>query len=842
MQPFITRDRRSSQKPKSLYRKLTITLVVLITLVGFVVNLLSYVYSSHEAEIIYQNKLSEYEIYLQRSLEMPLWNIDDELAEKIGGAFVTNAEISLLTIVDDEQRIVFNYGKFSDNELKRTIPIMHNGQTIGSVEIGLTLSVYKERDRQLLLVSVVTALLLIVVLLSAMRWLLARLLTKPIDALVAAIKDVVEGKYQRVRLRETYSEFAPILADFQFMADAVASREASLRASEQKLHTILENVDACIYLKDTEGRYLFANQQCLELWGLPMEKIIGLTDEALFDAQMAMQIRDNDRQVLTCGEVSRREETGASLKTGQIATYWAIKMPLRQPDGSIYALCGISVDITDRKRTEEELIRYKDHLEDEVQQRTVDLEAARKAAETANLAKSVFLANMSHELRTPLNAILGFSSLMYKDSLLSAAQRDNLGIINRSGEHLLNLINDVLDMAKIEAGSVQLECAPLDLGYLVRDITDLMQIRAQEKGVRLQVDQSSKFPRYIKGDELRLRQVLLNLVGNALKFTEQGGVTVRLASEDGETTHLLIDIEDTGPGIKPEDRQKIFEPFRQVGELSLQKGTGLGLTITRQYVQLMGGTISVESTLGQGSIFRVNIPIEKADEADLVKLTDVLKGEVIGLAPNQPEYRILIVEDQKENQILLSQLMESIGFSVKVADNGAQGVQLFQSWRPHLIWMDRRMPVMDGLEATRRIRELPEGKEVKIVAVTASALLDQREEMLNAGIDEFVLKPYRFNEIYECLSRQLGVQYLYQDAQALKETSEESLNGEMFATLPPELLREFHRTLISLDAESIEAVIQQIASYDPRLQKILSNLANRYDYAAILKALEATLT
>ena len=493
-------------------------------------------------------------------------------------------------------------------------------------------------------------------------------------------------------------------------------------------------------------------------------------------------------------------------------------------------------DITDRKNAEAELRRYKDSLEEQVLQRTADLILARDAAEAANLAKSVFLANMSHELRTPLNAILGFSSLMRKDPLIPEGERQNIDIINRSGEHLLSLINDILEMAKIEAGRLQLEDAPFDLGRMVRDVTELMQVRADEKHLTLVVDQSSAFPRYIVGDEARLRQALINLVGNALKFTQQGGVTIRLGTRNNATSHLLIEVEDTGIGIAPEDRKRIFEPFVQLGHQAESKGTGLGLTITRQFIQLMGGTLELESALGKGSLFRADLPLKEARKEDIDEVYKAETRDVVGLAPGQPEYRILIVEDQQENRMLLTKLLEPVGFQVRTADDGKQGVALFQDWHPHFIWMDRRMPVMDGLEATKTIRGLPGGKDVKIAAVTASAFEEQRSEILDAGADDFVRKPYRANEIYDCLAKNLGVKYVYADSQETSE-SDVKLTPEMLLVLPQDLRAELQEALRSLDSERIGLVVRKVAPYNETLRKTLHRLVNNFEYDVILKAL-----
>ena len=483
------------------------------------------------------------------------------------------------------------------------------------------------------------------------------------------------------------------------------------------------------------------------------------------------------------------------------------------------------------------LQQYKEHLEQVVEQRTAELVVARDQALAASRAKSAFLANMSHELRTPLNAILGFSNLL-RDRGASEQQRHDLDIINRSGEHLLGLINDVLDVAKVEAGRSKLEATPCDLGRLIEDVKDMVGPRALQKGLALRVERPQA-PLFVRTDPSRLRQVLINLLNNAVKFTDRGSVTLRMkatpAIDTGEVL-LTFEVEDTGEGIAAGDQAAIFDAFVQASAAKRHEGAGLGLTISRQIIELMGGTIQVESVHGQGSRFRTEIKVERAQESEVKRGPNLER--VTALAEGQPEYRILIVEDQQENWMVLERLLANAGFRVRVAENGAQGVKEFREWRPQFIWMDLRMPVMDGVEATRRIRACEGGHEVKIAAVTASGYASERSEILAGGMDDYVRKPYRPAEIFECMARHLGVRYQVSEG-AAKSDSERvgELRAEDLSALPDELRKELRDALIMLNPARISTAIERISQENRALGLILARYADRYAYSKIFDAI-----
>ncbi len=467
---------------------------------------------------------------------------------------------------------------------------------------------------------------------------------------------------------------------------------------------------------------------------------------------------------------------------------------------------------------------------------------AKETAEAANRAKSVFLANMSHELRTPLNAILGFSELMTRDPKLSPAQAENLAIINRSGEHLLGLINDVLDLAKIEAGRTALQEHAFDLHRLLDDLGDLFQLRAAAKGLVLHVTRAADVPQFVDADEGKLRQVLINLLGNAVKFTSAGSVDLFVAPVASQSTaaicRLRCVVQDTGPGIPPKELATIFEPFVQgASGHTAPEGTGLGLPISRRFARLMGGDLNAFSTgiPGEGSRFEVVLPLRLAAITDVAPAQSTRAQHAIGLEPGQPVYRLLVVEDHAASRQLLVELLLQLGFAVRTAANGLEALQVWAEWQPHLIWMDMRMPVMDGHEATRQIKRTPQGQQTVIVALSASVLAEQRTAMLAEGCDDIVHKPYRESEIVDCLVRWLGVRMVYGAEPSSQPTWTPAAPSTFdLADLPAEWCAQAQQAATAADAARLRELAAALADVQPALANALHRWVEDYDYTAVL--------
>jgi PAS domain S-box-containing protein len=588
---------------------------------------------------------------------------------------------------------------------------------------------------------------------------------------------------------------------------------ASLRDTETHFRKIFELSGDALYLSDMEGYFIDANAAaCRDVgYSLPELQQMHISEINPKFKQDALEIaywKKLPIQDSVTFETMHRHKDGHCFPVEINLSF----MP-KGDNGWLLASCR---NIATRKQLEDTLRRAKD------------------TAEEASRAKSIFLANMSHELRTPMNAILGFAQLMRHDPGLNTEQRANLETINRSGQHLLALINDVLEISKIEAGQPVLNCEIFDIDELLTSIEEMMQVRAQQKNIHLSIKRCHHLPRYIGTDAQKLRQILVNLMGNALKFTEHGEVVL---SVDWDSAHHLLNcaVRDTGCGITAEDQERIFTAFYQSSEASKRgEGTGLGLTISREYVRLLGkdAELHVDSTPGQGACFYFSVPVNAIATQDLPTNINNPHQHVLSLAPNQPEYRILVVEDNYDNRRLLLQLLENAGFKVRHAANGIEAIKVFKTWHPHLIWMDMRMPVLDGYEATRQIKSFENGRKSIIIALTASAFEEDREAILAAGCDDFMRKPVDTNILFDLMRRHLGLRYIYADNKDYT-SAKSDIPLALFTQLPPKLCQELYDAAECLNMEHLRTLIAEVKQHSQPAGDIIERFAREYRYDKI---------
>jgi len=665
-------------------------------------------------------------------------------------------------------------------------------------------------------------------------YLFALSITNPLLTLTKSTRAVSGGDYSQELGITRHDEIGQLAYNFNQMRENLKKSFELIDEQKEQYQSIFENAIEGIFQSSPDGRFLRVNQALIEILGYTSpEEMITCISNIREQLYVNPSDRDNFANLLETDGFVKGFETRLKRKDGSIISVLINAQTIYDEHRKSNVFQGMIEDISERKRIEEYRI-------------------AKEAAEKSNHAKSEFLANMSHELRSPLNAILGFTQVMTRSQTLPSEHRNNLDIIMRSGEHLLTLINQVLDLSKIEAGKITLNETEFDLYRLLNDLEHLFSLKGRKKHLTMLFERTNDVPRCIRTDEIKLRQVLINLLNNAIKFTEQGSVALRVANcklrnehtplpyREGksEIRNLKFEIEDTGPGIAPEEIDKIFKVFEQteIGRQTLES-TGLGLPISRKFVQLMGSEMHIESEFGRGAIFSFDIQVRVAVSPDMASETRARR--VVALKPGQLPYRMLIVDDQPYNRQLLVKLLNPFGFVLREAANGQEAIEIWENWEPHLIWMDMRMPVMDGYEAVKKIREIESsypgvtGSRTVIIAQTASSFEEDRDMVLSSGCDDFLRKPYKDTEIFSMIDKHLGVRFVYEEyeGEALRY---EAPAPESLAGLPQNLMTDLKQGAEDVDIDLLFSVIERIRERDVTLADNLAQLAEDFDYDGIL--------
>lgn len=611
--------------------------------------------------------------------------------------------------------------------------------------------------------------------------------------------------------------------------------KAQLQRTNNFLETLYEFSPTGLFLLDAELRFLRINSTFARINSLNVSESIGKTFSELLP-NLTDRLNPIFSQIFTTGEIVSNIEINipytvdSAIEGWWLATYYPVEL-----NNSQIGIAGVITDITQLKRIQEELLH------------------SRTLAEVSSQAKSEFIRRMSHELRTPLNIILGFTQVLNNADNLNNQQRDNLKMIMESGYHLLELIEEVLDLSKIEANRLQLQPTFFDLHSLISDLREMFEIIAQSKSLKLMFEIDAAVPQYIHADRRKLRQVLINLLSNAIKFTERGdvklkvGVVQRSETEDdnteeifpGTTATLTFEISDTGQGISEEDLEKIFDTFVQgeAGKRS-ETGTGLGLSISKQFVELMGGDIQINSELNLGTTVNFSIIVNSVSNIAPINLS--AEQHIVGLAPEQPEYCILVAEDREDNRQLVVIILKGLGFRVLEAVNGEEAIQKWEEHQPQLILMDLRMPGMNGFEAIQQIKSTPEGQLTPIVALSASAgtLNQEQKSFLQANCADILAKPLIEDILLNSIAECLGVKYIYSSCDVSSTATDStlpisSLSPEILSFMGTDFCSQLHMAALACNSEEIISLLEQIPESHQQIKETLLKLANDYQFDII---------
>ena len=597
--------------------------------------------------------------------------------------------------------------------------------------------------------------------------------------------------------------------------------EEALRISEARFREMADLLPQIVFESDLKGNITYVNKQAFKILGYPEDyPIIGVSSLSFYTTESRTRAIENIRNRVSGTIESEGNEYTMVRIDGSSFPALVYSNPELKENKTV-GLRGIIVDITEQKKSETVLLK------------------AKQEAEMANKAKSIFLANMSHEIRTPLNAIIGFSQLMSRDKHLSDKQKEYTDSIIRAGEHLLSLINDILELSKVEAGRVVLNPSNVDLYTFLMDIQLIFIQRAQSKHLKLVFETPDDLPRNVIIDESKLRQIFINLIGNAVKFTVKGSVSVRPRIEkvSQDTSWLIVEVQDTGPGIPGQELSNLFKHFVQTSAgIKKGSGTGLGLALSQELASLMGGNISVVSEVGVGSLFTFYVEMKQGQTETVEQ--PVLK-RVIGLKEGQKTFRILVVDDKEENLTVVVDLLKMVGFETHEAVNGIDAIEKFRLWEPDLVLMDLRMPVMDGYEAIRIIQG-EKGSQIPIVALTASTFEGDTKRIEDMGIQGYICKPFREDELFNTIGNVLGISYLFEEESSVltnKPQVDDEAIAQQINKLQKRLVSQMHNAAAAADLNQLIKLINGIDSGYPQLTRHLLSLAKNYDYERLQNVL-----
>ena len=835
--PFLNRLRLPARRV-SIALVASVALATVVTLVLLTFAVLFYNAERDQRWDALRRELAISADQLAVSAALPAWNFDDSqiLAIMKSGLNHRDLYASVLAATANQRNHVLvrdAKGQLvqaaapppADGLLVETRTVRVAGQAIGTVSVYATPRFLLEDLRQRRLAIVGMILVLDIALVLSVYLLAWHLMLKPIKAVgdyAAAVKAGGAGASPHQAL--FVGEIGTLNESIRAMVALLDSRYLAMRESEERLSIATNAANIGIWDWDIVTNELVWDEQMYRQYRVRKEDFSGAY-EAWTRAVLPADLPHATAAIMQAlrGESEYATEFRIVWPDGSIRHIAAESLTFRDANGRALRMVGVNYDITDRTTAQAELLRHRNHLEELVAERTAALSVAVKEAKAASRAKSVFLATMSHELRTPLNSVIGFSHLMQGSATMSPDEKHNMAIIHRSGQHLLTLINDILELSKIEAGRLMLQSAAFDPRAMLRDVLDMVRPRANQNGLALVLD-CDGVPGAVRADGARLRQVLLNLLSNAVKFAEQGSVTLELRGRAlaGGRHALAFAVRDTGAGIAPADQARIFEPFIQA-EGSTKEGTGLGLTIAREFVRLMGGRLELESAPGAGSVFRFAIEVDAAPAA-----APDAAAEVVALAPDQHGRRILLVDDNQDGRKLLAGMLAPLGFALSEAADGHAALAAVAAERPDLVFMDWRMPGLDGLEATRLLRA-GAGWQPKVVMLTASAFEEEKQQALAAGADAFLRKPVECDKLYATIEGLLGLQFTRRDADAAPHGAE-ALSESDLRGMAPDQRDALRGALQELNLGRVGQLLAPLRDRHPQLAAGIERMLARHQY------------